>query len=66
MELSFENADTTYSGKEIFVKCREHYSTAYHVKTLGAAKVDQLQDTARHNKNVSAFNVSARQKTALM
>jgi len=63
---AFKNADSTDSDKEILVKCREHYGTAYHVKALGAAKVDQLQDAARHNKDVSAFDVSARQKTEQM
>jgi len=36
-----------------------------HVKALGAAKVDQLQDAARHNKDVSAFDVSMNDVVAM-
>lgn len=50
--------------KHYLVKRKEYYGTAYHVKALGAAKVDQLQDTALHNKNVSTFDVSVGQRTA--
>lgn len=57
--MRFKHADGIDSDNELLVKRKEHHNTTYLVKVLGAAKVDQLQDAAWHNQNVSTFNVSA-------
>ena len=64
--MRFKHADGIDSDKELLVKRKEHYGSAYHVKALGAAKVDQFQDAAWHNQDVSTFDVSAEQNKAQM